>query len=243
MKNISWKISLPFSLITAIFGFMIAVQFQSIQEPVIRDTRDMWELRADLKEEQQLQVDLLEQIRKYEQMLENYRKQHEESKETTLRETLDELKKEAGLTEVTGDGVILTVEPLFQIDLTGVSSYQISPQLLIRTINELNSFGAESISINGHRVISSTVIRDINGITKIDGANLNRFPITIQVISTDTEKLFNRINGSTLKDDYAIDNLRLSISEPQNNIVVPAYKETVRIKNMEPFNIEKERNS
>ncbi|WP_243290246.1 DUF881 domain-containing protein [Bacillus sp. FJAT-47783] len=222
---------------------MLAVQFQSIQEPVVRDTRDMWELRADLKEEQELQVDLLEQIRKYEQMLENYRKQKEESKETALRETLDELKKEAGLTEMTGNGVIITVEPLFQLDLAGVSSHQISPQLLIRTINELNSYGAESISINGHRVISSTVIRDINGITKIDGSNLNGFPITIQIITEDAEKLYNRINGSSLKDDYAIDNLSLSISEPEGNIVVPAYKETIRIKNMEPFNIEKEGNS
>lgn len=34
--------------ITLIVGFMIAVQFQTIKEPVVRDTRDTWELREDL---------------------------------------------------------------------------------------------------------------------------------------------------------------------------------------------------
>lgn len=237
------KVGLSFSLVFATLGFMLAVQFQSINEPVIRDTRDMWELREDLKKEQQLQVELINKIRKYEEMHENYRIQHDESAETALRKTLEELKKQAGLTEVVGSGVILTVEPLFHDSLLGEQKYQISPEILARTINELNAYGAEEIAINGHRVINTTVIRDINGITKIDGYNLNIFPITIQVISEDAEKLFNRISGSTLKDDYAIDNLMLSISKPEEEIVVPAYEETIRVKHMQPLNVEKEGNS
>lgn len=230
-------------MVTGILGFMFAVQFQSIKEPIVRDTRDMWELREDLKKEQELQVELLNKIRKYEEIYENYRTQHDQSAENALRETLEQLKTEAGLTEVVGQGVILTVEPLFTTDLTGPSIEQVSPELLKRTMNELNAYGAEEIAINGHRIINSTVIRDINGITKIDGYNLNQFPITIHVITSDAEKLFNRINGSTLKDDYAIDNLSLSISNPQNKIVVPPFKDTIRIKHMQPLNLEKEGNS
>lgn len=243
MKRGFWKIGLPFSMVTGILGFMFAVQFQSIKEPIVRDTRDMWELREDLKKEQELQVELLNKIRKYEEIYENYRTQHDQSAENALRETLEQLKTEAGLTEVVGQGVILTVEPLFTTDLAGTSIEQVSPELLKRTINELNAYGAEEIAINGHRIINSTVIRDINGITKIDGYNLNQFPITIHVITSDAEKLFNRINGSTLKDDYAIDNLSLSISNPQNKIVVPPFKDTIRIKHMQPLNLEKEGNS
>lgn len=232
--------AVPFSVISGIFGFMVAVQFNSIQEPVVRDTRDIWELRADLKEQQQLQLELLEQIRKYKQILENYKKEQDDSAEAVLRETLEALKEEAGLTEVSGQGVILTIEPLFQLELIGHSASQISPQLLIRTINELNAYGAEHIAINGHRVINTTVIRDINGTTKIDGYNLNRFPITIHVISKDAKKLYNRINGSSLPDDFAIDNLNLSVSDPQASVVVPAYDDTIRIKNMKPLNLEQE---
>ncbi|WP_235357117.1 DUF881 domain-containing protein [Bacillus alveayuensis] len=243
MKRGFWKIGLPFSMVTGILGFMFAVQFQSIKEPIVRDTRDMWELREDLKKEQELQVELLNKIRKYEEIYENYRTQHDQSAENALRETLEQLKTEAGLTEVVGQGVILTVEPLFTTDLAGTSIEQVSPELLKRTMNELNAYGAEEIAINGHRIINSTVIRDINGITKIDGYNLNQFPITIHVITSDAEKLFNRINGSTLKDDYAIDNLSLSISNPQNKIVVPPFKDTIRIKHMQPLNLEKEGNS
>ncbi|MDQ0161642.1 DUF881 domain-containing protein [Aeribacillus alveayuensis] len=240
MKKEFWKIGLPFSMVTGILGFMFAVQFQSIKEPIVRDTRDMWELREDLKKEQELQVELLNKIRKYEEIYENYRTQHDQSAENALRETLEQLKSEAGLTEVVGQGVILTVEPLFTTNLAGTSIEQVSPELLKRTINELNAYGAEEIAINGHRIINSTVIRNINGITKIDGYNLNQFPITIHVITSDAEKLFNRINGSTLKDDYAIDNLSLSISDPQSKIVVPPFKDTIRIKHMQPLNREKE---
>jgi len=243
LEKIPRKVGLSFSVVTATFGFMLAVQFQSINEPVIRDTRDMWELREDLKKEQELQVELISKIRQYEEILENYRIQHEESREIALRKTLEELKKEAGLTEAVGSGVILTVEPLFHESILGVQNHQISPELLVRTINELNAYGAEEMAINGHRVINTTVIRDINGITKIDGYNLNNFPITIHVISEDAEKLYNRINGSTLKDDYAIDNLLFTVSEPKEEIVVPGYNETVRIKHMKPLNVEKEGNS
>ncbi|WP_243387004.1 DUF881 domain-containing protein [Bacillus kexueae] len=222
---------------------MLSVQYKSIQEPVVRDTRDIWELRTDLKEQQQIQIDLLEQIRKYEQIVESYKQEQADSAEATLRDTLDELKKQAGLTEVTGPGVILTIEPLFELDLAGHSTYQLSPQLLIRTINELNSYGAEHISINDHRVINTTVIRDINGTTKIDGYNLNRFPITIQIIADDAEKLYNRIHASTLKDDFAIDSLNLSVTRPEQMVVVPAYEDTIRVKHMEPLNLEKEGNT
>ena len=34
-------------------------------------------------------------------------------------------------------------------------------------------------------------------------------------------------------DDFFIDNLRLSISEPQKNVVIPAYQDTIRIQKLE----------
>ena len=35
-----------------IFGIMLSVQFNSLKAPKVRDTRDIWDLREDLKEEQ-----------------------------------------------------------------------------------------------------------------------------------------------------------------------------------------------
>ena len=42
------------TVITFIIGFMIAIQFQTVKEPVVRDTRDTWQLREDLVKEKEL---------------------------------------------------------------------------------------------------------------------------------------------------------------------------------------------
>ncbi|MGG4490611.1 DUF881 domain-containing protein [Metabacillus idriensis] len=217
-----------------IFGLMLAVQFQSIQEPAVRDTRDMWQLREALKQEQETQSNLLLEIRKYEELIDTYENDDNQSAEKTLKETLLELKDEAGLTEVTGAGVVITIEPLFDAAVAQTEVENIAPDLLKRLLNELNSYGAEHIAISERRVVNTTVIRDINGQTKMDGYSLNSYPIEIKVISEDAEKLFSRLNGSTTMDTFAIDNLRLAISKPKNRIVIPPYDDAIRIKNMKP---------
>jgi uncharacterized protein YlxW (UPF0749 family) len=223
-----------FSLLTMIFGLMLAVQFQSILEPAVRDTRDMWQLREALKQEQETQSNLLLEIRKYEELIDTYENDENQSAEKTLKETLEELKNEAGLTEVTGAGVVITIEPLFDEAVSQTEVENIAPDLLKRLLNELNSYGAEHVAIADRRVVNTTVIRDINGQTKMDGYSLNSYPIEIKVISEDAEKLFSRLNGSTTMDTFAIDNLRLRISEPKDRIVIPPYDDAIRIKNMKP---------
>lgn len=75
-----------------IFGIMLSVQFNSLKAPKVRDTRDIWDLREDLKEEQKKQLDLISEIDKYEKMLNTYSHQEETSRTKALNETLQNLK-------------------------------------------------------------------------------------------------------------------------------------------------------
>jgi len=234
VKQKSWKKGLSFALLTMIFGLMLGIQFQTIKEPVERDTRDMWQLREDLKKEQQLQAELLNEIRKYDEIIESYKKQENSNPETALKETLAVLKEEVGLTEISGEGITITIDRLFSEELLGVEIQNISPELLKRLINELNSYGAKEISIEGRRVINSTVIRDINGQTKMDNFSLNSFPIKINVISDNVDKLYNRMNASNTDEDFAIDNLKLTISDPIEQLTIPPYEDPIRVRNMKP---------
>lgn len=240
MKSKDWKRGISFTILLMIFGMMLAVQFHTIQEPIVRDTRDMWQLREDLKKQQQLQVELSSEIRKYNEMLNTYEDKEDQNPETALKETLNILKEEAGLTDVKGSGITIKIDKLFSEELIGSQIQDISPELLKRLINELNSYGARDISIQGRRVINSTVIRDINGQTKMDNFSLHSFPIEIKVISENVEKLYNRMNASTTDEDFAIDNLSLTISNPEENLTIPAYEDTIRVKNMKPIEAEKE---
>ncbi|NNU95194.1 MULTISPECIES: DUF881 domain-containing protein [Anoxybacillus] len=212
---------------------MLAVQFQTSQEPDVRDTRDIWEIRRDLQKEQELHKQLLNEIRKYEETLEKYEQQRSENKGAILRQTVEELKKEAGLTEVVGEGVVLYIEQMYDESYVGPVSDTISADLLRRLINELNMYGAEHISIADQRLVNTTVIRDINGVTKVDSYPLRSFPIEIKVITPDAEKMYNRLKASTIADDFALENLLLTVSEPQQRVVISPYDGAVRVKQME----------
>ncbi|MGD6833223.1 DUF881 domain-containing protein [Sutcliffiella halmapala] len=233
---------LSFTIITIIVGLMVAVQFQTVQQPDVRDTRDTWELRSDLKKEQEIQSQIIQEIRKYEATIQEYTKEQKQSTEAALRDTLEELKKDAGLTEVSGPGIRMTVKPLFGEDILGEVEENISAELLRRFVNELNSYESDEISIAGQRIVNNTVIREINGRTKVNNAWIPNANFEIVVITDDPTKLYNRLQVSRAMDEFAIENLLLEVSTPINHVTVPAYDEAIRVKYMEPVKAEKEGN-
>ncbi|KKK39651.1 hypothetical protein WQ57_02880 [Mesobacillus campisalis] len=226
-----------FAITATIIGFMVAVQFQTVSEPNVRDTRDTWELRQDLMEEKKIQSQLLQEIRSNEEKLVKYETERQQSRAEVLRDTLSELKAEAGLTAVSGPGIVLVLRPYLDEFGQGETTTYVSPYLLKRLLNELYLNGALHVSIDGQRVINTTVIREISRMTKIDGHSLNKFPLEIKVIAAtqqEAEKLFNRIQGSTIVEDFFIDNLQVEIEKPGDDIEVPAYQDPIRIRYMEP---------
>lgn len=226
-----------FTVTASIVGFMVAIQFQTVSEPVNRDTRDTWELRNDLMGEKEVQSDLLQEIRTIEDKLTKYENEREQSKGELLKETLEELKIEAGMTEVKGPGIILKFQPSMNELGREIPMSYVSPSLLQRLLNELNMYGALHISIDGQRVINTSVIRDIGTVTKIDGHSLNKLPFEIKVITKDSseaEKLLKRIEISPIVEDFFIDNLQVTLAQPEEDIVIPGYQDTIRIRYMEP---------
>ncbi len=247
MGNVDkYKKNISFTLIAVIIGFMLAIQFRTVKEPVVRDTRDTWQLREDLIKENELQLKLIQEVRSNEEKISKYETELKQSKEQVLRDTLDELKAEAGLTDVKGYGIILMIEPVYEELLIGTTVSSVSPDLLKRLVNELNMYGAMQISIDNQRIINSTVIRDINGETKIDGHSLNRLPIEIKVIAENAksaDKLFKRMQVSKSADEFFVDNLRVKVVKPDEMIEIPAYQNTIRIRDMKPVDSEKGGNS
>lgn len=230
------RATINFTLITIIIGFMIAVQFQTVKEPVVRDTRNIWDLREALTKELELESELKKEIHLNEGRINNYETEYRGSKEEALNQTLLELKKEAGLSATKGAGIILTIEPLYEAVLIGERIDSVSPEILKRLINELNMFGAKHISIDGERLINTTFIRDINGETKVGNHSLNKIPFEIHIIASDgpsADKLFDKMKISQSVEDFFIENLRVKISKP-NEVTVSAYMDPIRVRYMEP---------
>jgi uncharacterized protein YlxW (UPF0749 family) len=231
------KLNLSFTLIAAVIGFMIAIQFQTVKKPVERDTRDIWQLRDALLKEKELESNLLSEISSNDQKLAAYESKQKQSKEQALKDTLQELKVEAGLTDITGPGITLKIEPVYEeVELGQPVTKVVSPELLKRLLNELNMYEAKYVSIDGQRIINTTVIRDINSETKIDGHSLKSLPIEVKVGVADmktAEKLYNRMQVSKAIEEFFIENLRLTVSQPSSAVTVPAYDNPIRIRYMD----------
>ncbi|MFD1735729.1 DUF881 domain-containing protein [Bacillus salitolerans] len=229
-----------FTSIAVLIGFMLAIQFSTTKEPFVRDTRDAWELREAIKKELEVQTELIKEIRKYEQALTKYESERQQSKELALKETLQELKEEAGLTDVSGEGIIITIKDIFEEPMLGQVSPTVSAELLRRLINELNINGADEISIHGQRITNTTPIREVNRFTTVNNVRLPSVPIEVRVISKNAEKLYNRmIVSESIEFEFELERLKLDISAPTSQVTIPAYDETIRIKFMEPVKSEK----
>ncbi|MBD8013773.1 DUF881 domain-containing protein [Microbacterium sp. APC 3898] len=220
------RILTRFTVIMFIIGLMTAIQYNTINEPDIRDTRDAWEIRQELARENQLQSELLSEISSLDDTLGKYEAASDASPEQALRETAGELRKAAGLAETVGPGIEVLIEPSLEAVAMGLDIEGISPDLLIRLVNEINRFNGLYVSIDGKRIINTTAIRDINGQTTVNTKPVDTPPFSIKIISKsleDSEKLYNHLLASRILDDFYIDNLTLTVSEPQTDLVIEAY--------------------
>lgn len=225
------------TIILLVIGFMLAVQFQTVKKPKVRDTRDTWELKQALLKEKETELKLLSDIRANSQKVDEYKSDSSQTKEELLQETIAELKDDIGLIEKAGYGIVISIQPVSSDLLMGDEQGAITADLLKRLINELNLYGAKEIAIDEHRYINTSVIRDINGETKLNGYSVNKFPLTIKVIAADknsAEQLYNRMKVSQSADDFFMDNLLLDVKKPQQTITIPAYEDNIRIRYMKP---------
>ena len=129
-----------------------------------------------------------------------------------------------GTTDVTGDGVVIT--------LTDKQEHPIEASDLVELINELRFAGAEAISINGVRIINMTDIVDIDTYILVKPSQRLVSPYIVKAIGNQTYLT----STLCLKDSGYIDrynNSGKSVKlEKQRNIKIPKYSEGIDIKYM-----------
>lgn len=221
--------------VACILGFMLVLQFQIIHQPQknVRDTRDVWQLRKDLEHEKMRTKKLNDERREIDQLLARYQNDASKQKVKTMKSALRELKKEAGLTKASGQGIIIHVEPLVSGSLIGETYHPVTAQLLRRLINELNSYGAREIAIAGQRVVETTPIRNVNGEIYVNDHRIPDVPFKIKVLANDAKKLHNEMVVSDSRREFAEAKLNLT-SVTVDHLVLPAYDQPFLVQYMEP---------
>lgn len=223
-----------FATIALIIGGMLAIQFETTNNPIVRDTRDLWELRADLEKEKQRQQELNEELERYSELLDQYQTEGKDEKIQAMEKALADLKKQAGLTNVSGQGIVITIEP-FNNELIGVDRPlpTIDPDMLRRLVNELNRYDAKEISIDDQRIVSKTPIREVNGNIYINNEPVSSFPIEIRVLAKNNEKLHQKIIASPAVEEFVRENFLVE-STPSAKVILPAFDKDMKVKFMKP---------
>ncbi|HEX7063866.1 MAG TPA: DUF881 domain-containing protein [Bacillales bacterium] len=221
--------------VACIVGFMLVLQFQTTNQSQeeTRDTRDVWQLRKDLSHAKKRTSKLNNERREVEELLAKYQSNADQQKVKTMRNVLSELKKEAGLTQVSGQGIVIHVEPLVSGSLIGEPYHPITAQLLRRLINELDAYGAREIAIAGQRVIATTPIRNVNGEIYVNDRSIPDVPFKIEVLAENARKLHNEMVVSDSRREFAEAKLKLT-SEPVRHLVLPAYDQPILVQYMKP---------
>lgn len=202
---------------------MLAVQYNTVQDPAERTTVDIWEIRQQLFAEQEQHSELLTAISELTETVNKYEDAEFDNPEVLLQQTVDQLKERAGMLPVEGPGLTLTVGSSPELIGLGYEIKPVSPELLIRLINDLNRYNARAIEVDDKRLSYNSAIRDINGKTTINSEAIQNTDIEINIITftyEQAEKMKNHLLASTFQDEFYIDNLVLTIHEAEQNILI-----------------------
>ena len=226
------RIAGRFTAILFVIGFMSATQYNTVNTDNSRDYRDTWEIRQQLSREKQVHSELLSEIGLLDDTLAKYSDKATEDPQAVLKETVEDLRRSAGLLQITGPGIELEVSPSLEAVALGSEITEIPPDLLIRLVNEINRFDGIELAIAGERVVNTTAIRDINGYTTVNTDPISTPPLTIAITSKSMEearKLYSYLSASTIHEDFYIDDLTIAISEPQEQLTLPAFDEEIQM--------------
>ena len=172
--------------------------------------------------------DVYKQLEDSEERLEISRTQvaNKSEADSEIESKIKENNKILGLTEVKGSGIIIRLDDNREVEadeVLDVSLFLVHDMDLIHIVNELYNAGADAISINGKRIVSTTSILCDGNIIRVNGEIVG-VPIEIKAIGHPEALYYNvalRTGGYVRL--MANDGVVVEI-EKSDNITIPKYE-------------------
>ncbi len=186
MKNKNAYIAI--GIVCVVLGAALTVQIRTMQgensavaqafaNSELKDSLLEWKEKSENAEK-----DLEESIKKLEKLRDTSTANGNSSEEK--QEELKKYNQILGLTDVTGEGIVMTVTDSAQsstaIDMNNLIIHDSDLRSLV---NELSNAGAEAISINDERIVSTTAITCAGNVILINGNKVGS-PFTIKAIGS-----------------------------------------------------------
>ena len=225
MKKDKIFMIITISIMAFILACVMFAQFRIVEETDLAQIENMREeeLRQAIAEWKEKYEKTIEKILDTNKKVQEYEEKQESNKETKelVQKELSEAKEIFGLTNVEGDGIIITLTDTEEMAYTGND--------LLYLVNELRAAGAEAISINDERIINMTDIADISSKYIVVNSNPVLSPYIVKVIG---DKTYLK-SALTIKNGYVDlkekEGYKISLQE-KNNIKINKYSGDVTLK-------------
>lgn len=215
--------SIAIGTICFLIVFMLCIQLKTINKIDVDELEAMREdeLRTLLAEWKEKYNETNEELENINSKIDEYNNKLESDEESgeLLKQDLESAELLAGLTNVEGTGIIITI--------TDNNEEKITSTDLLDLINELSFAGAEAISIDDQRIVATTDIVDVNEFIVVNGQRITS-PYTIKAIG-DVTYLQSALNikGGYI-DTYKTNGYTISLKS-EDNVVINKYNGSIEM--------------
>lgn len=225
--------------ISLLLGFILAFQYQVVKNTSgeIEISQKVNELKSELKNATDEKKRLVADLDEVESKLKEYESSAAEESiyVKNLTEELEKFKIMSGYTDVSGPGVIVTLDNPSKEDQFGEynSNLIYNYEYILLVLSNLNAAGAEAISINGHRHTNYTEIVPVGTHLNINGMSVVP-PLEIKAIgNTQTLESVLNFKGGVV---WEMKNLNFNVDiEVEDEILIQRQLKTVDFKYAQPY--------
>lgn len=208
----------------------IFIQINTIKlatESVGSTIKDNTGLKDELLNLQGKYESLYKELEQKEEKLEEVRLNAAASNETDTQNEVEIKNNQVllGLTEVSGQGIIITLDENREVnpnEVLNISEYLVHEQDLLYIINELFNSGADAISINDQRIVTTTAIQCDGNIIRINGKMVG-VPIVIKAVGFPKRMEYALARPGGYLQKMANDGVEV-FTQPTENVTVPKYE-------------------
>lgn len=210
-------VSITISIMCFIIVYIMCIQFKTVVKINVSQVETMREseLRVALTEWKEQYKEVNQELEINRKKIKEYQNKIESNEEAgeLLQEELEKAKMLLGLTDVKGTGITIT--------MTDNNEKEVISTDLMDLINELNSAGAEAISINNQRIVAMTDIVDVDDIILVNKKRISS-PYTIKAIGDVTYLQSALSIKKGFIDKHQTDGYTISVTT-NNEVVINKY--------------------
>jgi|LSQX01.3.fsa_nt_gb uncharacterized protein YlxW (UPF0749 family) len=213
-----------FLFVFMLLGLLLTVQFRSVLHSNKGKPTVAYEIESykeQLNVEKVKASKLREEIDKNLKLIEDFERSFfERSNDKAFESEWEKANIVAGLTNVVGNGVIIKLNDAPHRISKDVEDDILHNIDIVKVLNELKKAGAQALSVNNERIISTTGVICTGPTIRVNGTRYS-VPFEVKALGP-PGKMYSSLNTSEIIIDLKGRGLRIEIKEAKD-IVIPAY--------------------